>query len=136
MSDFPTPETWFAHRASYGETDAMGLVYYGEYMHYFERSRSEYIRERGMGYAEVERRGVLLPVREAGCRYRASIHYDELVWIRAGIRDWTRASMTFVYEIWNESRQTLHATGFTQHACVNEAGRPIAVPDWLKERFT
>ncbi len=135
QSPFPTPECWYPHRVSYGETDAMGLAYYGEYLQFFERSRSQYIRERGMSYAEVERRGVLLPVREAGCRYRASARYDELIWIRAGISTWSRASVTFVYEILDEPKAKLLATGFTQHACVGENLKPTRFPQWFLELF-
>jgi acyl-CoA thioester hydrolase len=89
----------------------------------------------GMGYAEVERRGIYLPVREAACRYRAPAYYDQLVQVRAGISAWSRASMTFAYEAWDEERATLLATGSTQHACVNGNGRPVRVPDWLREMF-
>ena len=78
MHDFPTPDVWLAHRVSYGETDTMGYLYYAEYLHLFERSRSEYIREMGMSYAEVERLGIMLPVREAQCRYRRPARYDDL----------------------------------------------------------
>lgn len=136
MSDFPTPETWLAHRVSYGETDTMGVLYYAEYLHLFERGRSEFIRERGMSYATVEERGIILPVREAQCRYRASARYDDLVQIRIGIAEWGRASITFVYELYDESRTRLLATGMTQHACINPQGRPVGVPQWLKDLFT
>ncbi len=135
-TDFPNPETWYAHRVSYGETDAMQQAYYGEYLSFFERARSQFIRERGMSYAEVERRGVLLPVREACCRYRRPARYDDLILVRAGIAKWGGASMTFQYEIWDESRQTLLATGHTQHACVGQDGRPVRTPSWLKDLFT
>lgn len=135
MHDFPNPDTWLAHRVSYGETDTMGVLYYAEYLHLFERSRSEFIRQRGMSYAEVERRGAFLPVREAQCRYRASARYDDLVWIRAGIAEWRRASLRFVYEIWNEDKTTLLTTGMTQHAVVNAEGRPTAVPAWLRNQM-
>lgn len=132
---FPTPETWYAHRVSYGETDTMQQAYYGEYLHFFERARSQFIRDRGMSYAEVERRGVLLPVREASCRYRRPARYDDLILVRAGISKWGGASITFAYEIWDEARQTLLATGHTQHACVGPEGRPVRAPSWLKELF-
>lgn len=135
MAEFPTPDCWLAHRVSYGETDAMGVVYYAEYMHYFERCRSEYIRQAGMSYDEVEKRGIYLPVREASCRYRSPARYDELLNIRCGINIWKRASMIFSYEVWNEDRTTLLATGMTEHAVVNAEGRPVRVPDWLKELF-
>ncbi len=110
----------------------MGVVYYAEYFHIFERARSAFIRERGMSYTTVEARGIFLPVREAQCRYRASARFDDLIWIRAGIAVWGRASLNFVYEIWTEDKQTILATGMTQHAVINAAGRPVAVPDWLK----
>ena len=133
---FPAPDTWLAHRISYGETDAMGMAYYGNYMEFFERGRSEYIREHtGMSYADVERRGILLPVREAYCRYRSPSHYDEVIMIRTGIQEWSRASMTFVYEVFNQAKVKLLATGHTQHACVGRDYKPTAVPRWLKESF-
>lgn len=132
---FPTPECWHPHRVSYGETDTMGLAYYGEYMHFFERARSAFIRERGMSYAEVERKGVLLPVREACCRYRHPARYDDLIWIRAGIGEWSRVSITFVYEVWDEPKSQLLATGHTQHACVGPDFKLVRVPEWLKEMF-
>ncbi|MDL2209304.1 acyl-CoA thioesterase [Desulfovibrio sp. OttesenSCG-928-O18] len=132
----PCPETggiWHPHRVSYGETDAMGVLYYAEYMHIFERARSSLIREKGVSYAEVEKRGTYLPVREAYCRYRAPARYDDLLFVRAWISNWGRASVTFSYELFAENKETLLATGMTQHACVNAQGRPGPAPAWLKE---
>lgn len=132
MHEFPTPDIWLAHRVSYGETDTMGVLYYAEYLHLFERARSEYIRAHGMSYGEVEERGIILPVREAHCRYRSPARYDDLVWIRTGIVEWGRASLRFVYELWNEDKTRLLASGMTQHAVINREGRPMAVPGWLR----
>lgn len=136
MKEFPEPNTVLTHRISYGETDAMGLVYYAEYLHLFERSRGHYIREHGMSYAEVERRGIFLPVREAGCRYQVPCRYDEIIHIKAGIMKWGRASMDFYYEIFNEDRSKRLAYGYTQHAAVTPEGKPTAVPEWLRELFS
>ncbi|MBU1002152.1 MAG: acyl-CoA thioesterase [Proteobacteria bacterium] len=136
MSDFPSSETWYQHRVSYGETDAMQVLYYAEYLHLFERSRSQFIRERGMSYNTVEERGIFLPVREAQARYRRPARYDDLLQVRVGISDWGRASVTFSYEVYDESRETLLTTGMTQHACTSTEGRPVKVPDWLRELFT
>lgn len=110
----------------------MGVLYYAEYLHLFERARSAYIRRCGMSYAAVEKKGIILPVREAQCRYRSSARYDDLVLVRAGISEWGRASMRFVYEIWSEDKKRLLATGMTQHALVNAEGRPVPVPDWFR----
>ncbi|GFH62342.1 MAG: thioesterase family protein [Candidatus Desulfovibrio kirbyi] len=134
MHDFSTPCVWMPHRVSYGETDTMGVLYYAEYLHLFERIRSEYIRQCGMSYADVEKKGIFLPVREARCRYRAPARYDDLVRIRAA-SEWGRASLRFVYEIWNEDKTRLLAEGMTQHALVNAQSRPVAVPDWFRQLF-
>lgn len=132
MKEFPTPETWYEHRVSYGETDCMSVLYYGEYLHIFERSRSQYIRELGMSYAEVEERGLFLPVREAHCRYRSPARYDDVIYVRAGIIKWSRASLDFIYEVYDENKKRLLAEGGTQHACVGKEGKPIPVPDWFR----
>ncbi|MDL2285232.1 acyl-CoA thioesterase [Desulfovibrio sp. OttesenSCG-928-F07] len=135
MSDFPLPEVWMPHRVSYGETDCMGVVYHAEYLHFFERSRNEFIRNTGISYREVEEKGVYVPVREASCRYRRPVKYDDLIWVRAGVSKWGRASFTFIYEIWNEDKTVLHATGFTEHAVINKEGRPVPVPEWFRNLF-
>ena len=122
----------YLHRVSYGETDAMGVLYYAEYMHVFERARSQYIRELGMSYAEVERRGIYLPVREAACRYRSSARYDELMAVQVTVEELRGASMTFVYEMTNKETGQLVATGMTQHALVDGTGKPVRMPEWFK----
>lgn len=132
---FPEPQSWYNHFVSYGETDTMGVLYYAEYLHLFERARSLYIRDRGMSYAQVEERGIILPVREAQARYRAPVRFDDEIFVRVGISEWKRVSMKFTYEIWNKDKDLLHATGMTEHAAVNHDGRPVRIPDWLKELF-
>lgn len=131
--EFPTPSIWHAHRVSYGETDMMGVVYYAEYLHFFERARDAYIRVSGESYTSVEEKGILLPVREVQCRYRASARFDEVIHTRVGVAEWSRASMTFLYEIWNEDHSRLLITGMTQHASVNRDGVPVRMPEWLKK---
>lgn len=133
MHDIPSQGIWFTHRVSYGETDTMGVVYYAEYFHIFERARGEFIRSYGMSYAEVEQRGVFLPVRDAQCRYRKPARYDDLLQVHISISEWARASLRFVYEVRNTDKSQILATGSTQHATVDSNGKPVAVPTWLRE---
>lgn len=133
--EFLTKDCWYHHFVSYGETDTMGVLYYAEYLHIFERARSFFIREHGMSYAEVEKRGIILPVREAQSRYRTPVKFDDEILVKVGISEWKRASMKFAYEVWNKDKTVLHATGMTEHAAVNHEGKPVRVPEWLKELF-
>lgn len=132
MEECKRLENWIEHRVSYGETDTMGVLYYAEYFHIFERSRNEFIRSLGLSYSEVEKRGIMLPVRDAQCRYRNPARYDDLLRVGATISQWGRASLRFLYEIWNEDKTVLIAEGSTQHAFINNQGRPVAMPDWFR----
>lgn len=132
---FSSPSCWLTHRVSYGETDAMGVVYYANYLHLFERGRSELIRSLGFSYQVVEDRGLFLPVREAQCRYLVPARYDEIIHIHTGFSGQTRASMSFIYEITNEDKTIILARGSTQHAVVNIQGKPVRIPDWMSTLF-
>ena len=111
----------------------MGFVYYAEYLHFFERARSAYIRQCGMSYSGIEERGIYLPVREATCRYRSPAKYDDLIVIHIGVSELRRASVRFVYEIKNEDKTLCLAEGMTLHALINRAGRPQPMPEWFRE---
>ena len=135
--DAPVTGVWMKHRVSYGETDAMGVVYYAEYLHIFERSRNSICRACAIPYDEIEKAGIILPVREAQCRYRSPARYDDLLWVHVWISEWKRASVRFSYEIRSEDRKTLIAEGMTEHVIYSrEAGRPVATPQWLKDAFS
>ena len=135
LPEYIGKSSWYRHFVSYGETDTMGVLYYAEYLHIYERARSFFIREHGMSYAEVEKRGIIMPVREAQSRYRAPVRFDEEILVHVGFSEWNRASVKFIYEVWNSDKTVLHATGMTEHAMINHEGRPVRVPEWLKELF-
>lgn len=133
-STFPQPEVWWPHLVSYGETDSMKVVYYGNYLHWFEQARCHFLRELSLSYGEIEKKGLYLMVREAYCRYRAPAKFEEQISVRTGIGNWGRASLAFYYEIYNLSNEnTFMTSGYTLHACVNSNGGLNPVPDWLKE---
>ncbi len=84
-------------RVRYAETDAMGVVYYANYFVWFEIGRTDWIRGRGVTYREFEEQGVLLPVVEAHCAYRASARYDDLVRLETRLAALTPARVSFAY---------------------------------------
>ena len=119
-------------RVRYKDTDTMSVVYYGNYLTYFEVGRVEYLRERGWPMSVVNER-VHLPVVEAFVKYVKPARLDDLLEISSRVSERKRASFRFSYEIRNETGDLL-ATGHTVHACWNPAtSRMIAIPDWLKE---
>jgi acyl-CoA thioester hydrolase len=119
-------------RVRYKDTDTMSVVYYGNYLTYFEVARVEYLRERGLPMSEVNRR-IHMPVVEACVQYVRPALLDDLLAVTSRVSERRRASFTFKYEIRNEKAEVV-ATGHTRHACWNpDTQKMIALPDWLKE---
>jgi acyl-CoA thioester hydrolase len=119
-------------RVIYGDTDQMGVVYYANYLRYFEFARSEFFRARGGSYRELEREGRLLPVIEATCQYKAPARYDDVLLVRTTVPEFKRATLTFHYEVRREGEEQLLCTGRTVHACIDREGKPVRLPETLK----
>src|SRR5436190_2062515 len=119
-----------SYRVIYGDTDQMGVVYYANYLRYFEVGRCEWLRARGCDYRGFEQRGLFLPVVEAQLRYRAPARYDDLVEIDATPIDARAATVKFVYRL--ERAGDLLVEGYTIHACVDRDGKPRRFPDELR----
>jgi acyl-CoA thioester hydrolase len=119
-------------RVRYQETDCMKVVYYGNYLTYFEVGRVEFLRQQGLAMSDVDQK-VHLPVVEATVRYLKPARLDDLLDVRCWISERRRASFRFAYEIRNARGEAV-ATGSTLHACADPGtGRLIGVPAWLSE---
>lgn len=99
----------------------MGIVHHSNYLAYFEAGRVEWLRRRGVTYAEWAAQGIHLPVVEASLRYRAPAKFDDVIGIETRLVELRAASLRFEYrmERVNEPAEFL-AEGFTRLACVNE----------------
>ena len=123
-------------RVRYAETDRMGVVYYANYFVWFEVGRTEWLRETGWSYREMEREGVSLPVIEAHCDYRRAARYDEDIEIRTRATVLTPVRLRFDYELWRSGEDhTPAAVGHTVHAAVDNSGRPCRLPSRVREMF-
>ena len=115
-------------RVIYGDTDAGGIVYYGNYLRWFEVGRAELMRRKGFSCRDVmEQDGVLLPVIEAGVAYHAPARYDDVLRVHAEIREFRGVRLTFGYRIEREDGALL-AAGHTVHAFTGREGRPVRPP--------
>lgn len=120
------------YRVIYGDTDQMGIVYYANYLRWFERGRSEFLRQIGLPYSTIEHQGFHFPVTEVNCRYASSARYDDVIQIETGLVDLGRASLSFAYQITRHVDQDLLATGSTKHACVDRTGKVTRIPSIVR----
>lgn len=111
-------------RVRYKDTDRMGVVYYGNYLTFFEAARSEFMRDLGLPYTEIEKDGIFLAVTEAHAEYFGNVDYDAVVTVKARIVKCSPVRVHFVYEVVDETGRLL-VTGRTKHACVNAEMKPV-----------
>lgn len=117
-------------RVIYGDTDQMGIVYYANYLRFFEAGRTEFLRAKGMRYRDIEaRHRLMLPVTEALVSYLAPARYEDLITVETSLSQLRRASARFTYRIHRDGE--LLATGQTTHACVDPEGRIQRLPPEL-----
>ncbi len=118
-------------RVIFGDTDQMGVVYYANYLRFFEAARAHFWRQLGKSYKDLEAWGVALPVIAAHCDYRSPSYYEDLLEIEVDVVELRHASMRFAYQV--RCAGQLRAEGYTRHAVIGTDGRPRALPAPLRE---
>jgi len=106
-------------RVRYSETDQMGVVYYANYLDWFEVARTEFCRLMGIPYSKWEEDGLILPVVESHCRYKHPARYDDQIQLWCRITDVRIYSVTFEYRLLRASDYKLIAEGWTKHGCTD-----------------
>jgi acyl-CoA thioester hydrolase len=123
-------------RVRYAETDKMGIVYYANYLVWFEIGRTEYCRARGFAYRDMEEEdGAYLVVAESYCRYKAPAFYDDELLVRTHITELRRRSLRFSYEIVRVSDGQVIAEGETGHVITDSNGHVRSFPEGYPQRL-
>ena len=121
------------YRVPYADVDQMSVVYYANYLVYFERGRNELMRHLGLPYKVLESEGIMLPVIESHCNYYKSAHYDDILEIvtKASERKGIRLKMEC--EIFRDGVKL--ADGHTWHVSTDLKGKPCRQSAKLLELF-
>lgn len=109
-------------RVRFYETDLMGIVHHGSYVAYLEVARVEWLRRRGVAYAEWARNGLHLAVVDLSLQYRAPARFDDEIDVEATLADRRAASIRFDYRLVRAADGALLAEGSTRLACVDDKG--------------
>jgi acyl-CoA thioester hydrolase len=123
-------------RVNYSETDQMGVVYHANYLIWFDRARTELMRETGLTYRALEEQGVYLAVSEVKVRYRAPARYDDLLRIRCWVRELVSRRVTFGYAVEQTESDALLATGETALISLTHQHTLTRIPQHVCELLT
>ena len=121
-------ESVVSFRVRYSETDQMGTYYNSRPLEWFELGRTDLLRNIGMAYSDMEKKGVLLPVIEAHLEYRGRARYDDLLKIVTTASMVGRARIRFDVRILHAERNAEIVRGYTIHVFADASGKPIRPP--------
>ncbi len=133
-TDLPSDWTTSTLRVRYAETDQMGTVYYANFFVWFEIGRTDFCRQHGFAYREMEQQdGLYIMVAETRCRYKAPARYDDEILVRTCLRSMRKRVLVFGYEVYRKTNDELLAEGETVHVITDRQGRPRALPEKYQE---
>lgn len=122
-------------RVRYGETDQMGVVYHGNYATYFEVARTEWLRNVGVTYKNLEDNGIMLPVISLAFNFLKSAKYDDMLSISVFLKKRPLVKIEFDYEIYNQNKEKI-STGNSVLAFINmKTNKPIKCPDYIIKKL-
>jgi len=125
----------FSLRVYYEDTDAGGIVYYANYLKFFERARTEWLRELGINQVSFLEQNIGFVVRKVEMDNVASAKLDDLLNINSTITTLKRASLVFHQQITNQAQQLI-CTVTVRIACVNfQSAKPMAIPESILGAF-
>jgi len=117
-------------RIYYEDTDCGGVVYYANYLRYFERARTEYLRDKGIDPGILDRKGIIFAVSKIEVDYLKSAKYNDIIHIVTQLKV-GRASLRFFHTI--TRGEELIAKANCLLACVSSSGAPKGIPIYIKE---
>jgi acyl-CoA thioester hydrolase len=136
MNEGVIPPHRIEFRVRYAETDQMGVVYHTNYLIWCEMGRTDFIRSRGLSYADIEQAGVGLAVAQLEARYNAAARYDQLVRVTTTVRELRSRTITFDYIVDDVASGTKLCTASTVLISIDRSGRPMKIPDFVRALFT
>lgn len=123
----------YTHKVQYYETDQMGIVHHSNYIRWFEEARTDYMEQLGMGYAEMEKAGIVSPVLGVDATYLRMARFGDTVSIKTKIISYNGIKLSVEYEIYNKETGLIDCKGTTHHCFLNKMGRPISLKKDLIE---
>jgi acyl-CoA thioester hydrolase len=118
-------------RVRFCETDLMGIVHHGSYLVYFEAGRVEWLRRRGVTYADWANRGIHLPVVDVHVHYAAPARFDDLLSIETTLVELHTVSLKFAYRVLRDG--VAIADGWTRLGCIDANYKLLRITDEMRE---
>ncbi|MGD9852097.1 MAG: acyl-CoA thioesterase [Nitrospirales bacterium] len=120
-------------RVYYEDTDRAGVVYYANYLKYFERARTHYLEDHGLSVPNILKEGTEFRVIRAELAYRSAAALGEILTVATSVTANRRISITFSHVIKDRTTQRLVVEGSASLVAVDLHGKVKRIPPALLE---
>ena len=117
----------YEYQTQYYETDQMGIIHHSNYIRWFESARIWYMKQLGVDYGDMEKRGIISPVLEVHCVYKSMVHFGDIVEILPKIEKYNGVKLELSYVIRDKETQEIRTYGSSKHCFLDREGRPISL---------
>ena len=122
-------------RIYYYDTDAGGVVYYGNYLKYLEESRTEFLEKKGLSVAQLHQSGFFYAVRKCSLTYRSPARYGDTVLCDARLKEVTAAQLIFEQTIHDKASGRLLVEARVNLVSLTKDFKPTAIPEAIKAKL-
>ena len=124
------------HRVIYADTDAGGVVYYANYLRWFEAGRRELLRSLDINYNALHKKGILIPVVEAHCSYHKPARYDDVVVVETGLKEIKNKSVKFENKVVRKKDGKVLASGYTVNVFIDaKKMKSVEIPKGIRMKL-
>lgn len=109
----------------------MGIMHHSNYIVMYEMARTEWLRDMGLTYAEIERRGIMSPIIEVQSKYLYPAFYDEVLTVKVFMDELPSARLNIGSEVYNEAGRLINTGRVTLGFMHSDTRRPCRVPEWF-----
>ena len=122
-------KTWnkYIHKVQNYETDQMGIVHHSNYIRWFEEARCDLLDYMGVGFADLEKQGIISPILSVEADYLRLVYYGDTVSIDAYIKEYNGIKLTVGYEVKDDRTGMVHCRGTSKHCFIDKTGRPLVL---------
>ena len=119
----------------YEDTDCGGVVYYANYLRYFERARTEFMKSKGICLADFHKKGIIFTVYKVEVKYLSPAYYGDTLLISTDVPEKKGARLIFHHIIKNKRDNRTIVTGSAALVCVNSNGQPTRLPKEFENKI-
>ncbi len=119
----------------YSDTDQMGVIYHANYFSFFEQGRTQFLRDMGYEYYQLEEQGIIYPVRDVQCTYLKSIRFGEEIYLETRVDTFTKIKTTYYHEIKNKAGEICATARTTVVSVDKESFKPLRMDQAIPEIY-